>query len=149
MNSKVLANEKKTTIGVSMELYYGSYEDILSITVKGKFRPIEKQKDYQKNSKDSKSLLILHTNKYLESLATQNIIAKHFIFSTDFTEKGISMTKSYKFKYQLYIKPISEKTSCGIEQLITDIVAHINELLSSILEKNNSRKGRRKHCSEA
>ena len=98
MNSKVLTNEYKEEIENIGTLYYGSPNektcDVISMTLKGKFKPTQESKNYEKNSIRARHMFIASGTEHLNSLSWLN---NHYIFTADFTEKGISYGKPNHF----------------------------------------------------
>ena len=137
MNSKVLPNEHKKEIENIGTLYYGSPNektcDVISITLRGKFKPIVESKNYEKNSIRVKHMFIASGTDLLNSLTWMN---KHYIFTADFTEKGITYGKPNKFKYQLFVKPNKPKTIDEYEGDVFTLTTTLNRYLGKCFEEN-------------
>lgn len=137
MNSKVLPNEHKTEIENIGTLYYGSPNektcDVISVTLKGKFKPTSESKNYEKNSARAKHMFIASGTEHLNSLSW---IDNHYIFTADFTEKGISYGKPNKYKYQLFIRPNEPKTIEEYRDSVFTLTNTLNGCLGESLKEN-------------
>ena len=137
MNSKVLPNEHKTEIENIGTLYYCSPNektcDVISVTLKGKFKPTSESKNYEKNSARAKHMFIASGTEHLNSLSW---IDNHYIFTADFTEKGISYGKPNKYKYQLFIRPNEPKTIEEYRDSVFTLTNTLNGCLGESLKEN-------------
>lgn len=137
MNSKVLPNEYKTEIENIGTLYYGSPNektcDVISMTLKGKFKPTSESKNYEKNSARARHMFVASGTECLNSLPW---IDSHYIFTTDFTEKGISYGKPNKYKYQLFVRPNKPKTIEEYKGDVFNLTATLNGYLGKSFEEN-------------
>lgn len=124
MNSKILTNEKEIIFDNGIKLYYGSTDNIICVTVKGKFKPNVDQKDYKYDIKKVKYNFNQHGNDHLSKL---DWIDKHYIFTNDLTECGISFRNSYKWKFKIYITPLVNKN-------IEDYSIHIVKLCEDMID---------------
>lgn len=137
MNSKVLTNEYKEEIENIGTLYYGSPNektcDVISMTLKGKFKPTQESKNYEKNSIRARHMFITSGTEHLDSLSWLN---NHYIFTADFTEKGISYGKPNKFKYQLFVRPSQPKTIEEYKGDVFTLTTTLNGYLGKSFEEN-------------
>ena len=137
MNSKVLPNEYKTEIENIGTLYYGSPNektcDVISMTLKGKFKPISESKNYEKNSARARHMFVASGTEYLNGLSW---IDNHYIFTADFTEKGISYGKPNKYKYQLFVRPNKPKTIEEYKGDVFNLTTTLNGYLGKSFEEN-------------
>lgn len=132
MASRLLTNEYKENINDGTTLTYGSLNekvcDIISINVRGRIKPLEKKKDYKEESKQLKDNTI---KKVGEVFKTFDWINEHYIFTCDFTEKGILYNKPFRFKYQVYVKPNDRQPLTTHKAGIMDITGKINAIIGS------------------
>lgn len=132
MASRLLTNEYKENINDGTTLTYGSLNekvcDIISINVRGRIKPLEKKKDYKEESKQLKDNTI---KKVGEVFKTFDWINEHYIFTCDFTEKGILYNKPFRFKYQVYVKPNDRQPLTMYKPGIMDITGKINRIIGS------------------
>ena len=132
MASRLLTNEYKENINDGTTLTYGSLNekvcDIISINVRGRIKPLEKKKDYKEESKQLKDNTI---KKVGEVFKTFDWINEHYIFTCDFTEKGILYNKPFRFKYQVYVKPNDRQPLTAHKAGIMDITGKINRIIGS------------------
>jgi len=132
MASRLLTNEYKENINDGTTLTYGSLNekvcDIISINVRGRIKPLEKKKDYKEESKQLKDNTI---KKVGEVFKTFDWINEHYIFTCDFTEKGILYNKPFRFKYQVYVKPNYRQPLAMYKPGIMDITGKINTIIGS------------------
>ena len=132
MASRLLTNEYKENINDGTTLTYGSLNekvcDIISINVRGRIKPLEKKKDYKEESKQLKDNTI---KKVGEVFKTFDWINEHYIFTCDFTEKGILYNKPFRFKYQVYVKPNDRQPLTTYKAGIMDITGKINRIIGS------------------
>lgn len=132
MASRLLTNEYKENINDGTTLTYGSLNekvcDIISINVRGRIKPLEKKKDYKEESKQLKDNTI---KKVGEVFKTFDWINEHYIFTCDFTEKGILYNKPFRFKYQVYVKPNDRQPLTMYKPGILDITGKINRIIGS------------------
>lgn len=132
MTSRLLTNEYKENINDGTTLTYGSLNekvcDIISINVRGRIKPLEKKKDYKEESKQLKDNTI---KKVSEVFKTFDWINEHYIFTCDFTEKGILYNKPFRFKYQVYVKPNDRQPLTMYKPGIMDITGKINRIIGS------------------
>lgn len=137
MNSKVLTNEHKTEIENIGTLYYGSPNekvcDVISMTLKGRFKPTYESKNYEKNSTRARHMFIASGTEHLNTLPWMN---SHYIFTADFTEKGITFGRANKFKYQLFVKPNEPKTLDEYKGDVFSLTDTLNRYLGQSLEEN-------------
>ena len=114
MNSRVLKNEIKIDISKNQKLFYGTEPngqyDIVSVKMKGKYKPVGEKKDYTDDIPNMKYNIIYIVSDFLNKLAEDNVIEKHHIFAFDITEKGVTKGRRYKFKYTLYYRLKKEET---------------------------------------
>ena len=138
MGSKVLTNEYSIKLNDNIILSYGTLNeetsDVISITVKGKFKPIIDINDYNQNIKNVKNNFIINSNKILSNV---NWIENHYIFTTNFTESGIKYNNSYKWKYQLYIIPKEKKNITLLNVNIKELNVNLTNILKDIFLKQN------------
>lgn len=138
MASKVLTNEYSIKLNDNIILLYGTLNeetsDVISITVKGKFKPIIDINDYNQNIKNVKNNFIINSNKILTNV---NWIENHYIFTTNFTESGIKYNNSYKWKYQLYIIPKEKKNINLLNVNIKELNINLINTLKDIFLKQN------------
>lgn len=138
MASKVLTNEYTIKLNDNIILSYGTLNeetsDVISITVKGKFKPIIDINDYNQNIKNVKNNFIINSNKLLTNV---NWIENHYIFTTNFTESGIKYNNSYKWKYQLYIIPKEKKNITLLNVNIKELNVNLTDILKDIFLKQN------------
>jgi hypothetical protein len=136
MTSKVLTNEYKENINDGTIMTYGSLNekecDIISINVRGKIKAIEKKKDYKEDSKQLKENTIKQVDNIFE---TFDWINSHYIFTCDFTEKGILYNKPFRFKYQVYVKPNERQPLGTYKDGIMDITNKINTIINNECSK--------------
>lgn len=127
MTSKVLTNEYKENINDGTIMTYGSPNekecDVISIGVRGRMKPTVERKDYKEYSKQLKSITIVKATKLLNNC---DWIHNHYIFACDFTEKGIMFNKSFRFKYQIYIKPLERQCLSSYQDKIEKIITIVN-----------------------
>lgn len=132
MASRLLTNEYKENINDGTTLTYGSLNekvcDIISINVRGRIKPLEKKKDYKEESKQLKDNTI---KKVGEVFKTFDWINEHYIFTCDFTEKGILYNKPFRFKYQVYVKPNTREPLSSYRGSILDVTAKINKIIDT------------------
>jgi hypothetical protein len=138
MASKVLTNEYTIKLNDNIILSYGTLNeetsDVISITVKGKFKPIIDINDYNQNIKNVKNNFIINSNKILTNV---DWIENHYIFTTNFTESGIKYNNSYKWKYQLYIIPKEKKNITLLNVNIKELNVNLTNILKDIFLKQN------------
>lgn len=138
MVSKVLTNEYTIKLNDNIILSYGTLNeetsDVISITVKGKFKPIIDINDYNQNIKNVKNNFIINSNKLLTNV---DWIENHYIFTTNFTESGIKYNNSYKWKYQLYIIPKEKKNITLLNVNIKELNVNLTDILKDIFLKQN------------
>lgn len=138
MASKVLTNEYSIKLNDNIILLYGTLNeetsDVISITVKGKFKPIIDINDYNQNIKNVKNNFIINSNKILTNV---NWVENHYIFTTNFTESGIKYNNSYKWKYQLYIIPKEKKNINLLNVNIKELNINLINTLKDIFLKQN------------
>lgn len=138
MASKVLTNEYSIKLNDNIILSYGTLNeetsDVISITVKGKFKPIIDINDYNQNIKNVKNNFIINSNKLLTNI---DWIENHYIFTTNFTESGIKYNNSYKWKYQLYIIPKEKKNINLLNVNIKELNINLINTLKDIFLKQN------------
>jgi hypothetical protein len=138
MASKVLTNEYTIKLNDNIILSYGTLNeetsDVISITVKGKFKPIIDINDYNQNIKNVKNNFIINSNKLLTNV---DWIENHYIFTTNFTESGIKYNNSYKWKYQLYIIPKEKKNITLLNVNIKELNVNLTNILKDIFLKQN------------
>lgn len=138
MLSKILTNEYSIKLNDNIILSYGTLNeetsDVISITVKGKFKPIIDINDYNQNIKNVKNNFIINSNKILSNV---NWIENHYIFTTNFTESGIKYNNSYKWKYQLYIIPKEKKNITLLNVNIKELNVNLTNILKDIFLKQN------------
>lgn len=138
MASKVLTNEYSIKLNDNIILSYGTLNeetsDVISITVKGKFKPIIDINDYNQNIKNVKNNFIINSNKLLTNV---DWIENHYIFTTNFTESGIKYNNSYKWKYQLYIIPKEKKNITLLNVNIKELNVNLTDILKDIFLKQN------------
>jgi hypothetical protein len=138
MASKVLTNEYTIKLNDNIILSYGTLNeetsDVISITVKGKFKPIIDINDYNQNIKNVKNNFIINSNKILTNI---DWIENHYIFTTNFTESGIKYNNSYKWKYQLYIIPKEKKNITLLNVNIKELNVNLTNILKDIFLKQN------------
>lgn len=138
MASKVLTNEYSIKLNDNIILSYGTLNeetsDVISITVKGKFKPIIDINDYNQNIKNVKNNFIINSNKLLTNV---DWIENHYIFTTNFTESGIKYNNSYKWKYQLYIIPKEKKNITLLNVNIKELNVNLTNILKDIFLKQN------------
>jgi hypothetical protein len=138
MASKVLTNEYTIKLNDNIILSYGTLNeetsDVISITVKGKFKPIIDINDYNQNIKNVKNNFIINSNKLLTNV---DWIENHYIFTTNFTESGIKYNNSYKWKYQLYIIPKEKKNITLLNVNIKELNVNLTDILKDIFLKQN------------
>jgi hypothetical protein len=138
MASKVLTNEYTIKLNDNIILSYGTLNeetsDVISITVKGKFKPIIDINDYNQNIKNVKNNFIINSNKILTNV---DWIENHYIFTTNFTESGIKYNNSYKWKYQLYIIPKEKKNITLLNVNIKELNVNLTDILKDIFLKQN------------
>lgn len=132
MTSKVLANEHKEKIKDGTVLTYGSLNenecDIISMNVRGKIKPLENKREYKQESKQLKENTIKHVNQMFGEC---DWINPHYIFTCDFTEKGILHNKPFRFKYQVYVKPNVKEPLNVYKGQILDIAKDINNIIGN------------------
>lgn len=124
MNSKILTNEKEIIFDDGIKLYYGSTQDVICVTVKGKFKPKTEQKDYKYNIKNTKDGFNIHGNEHVSKL---DWINKHYIFTSDFTECGIMFSKTCKWKFKMFFTPLKKKS-------VEDYRIHIIKLSEDMID---------------
>jgi len=138
MSSKILTNEYTIKLNDNIILSYGTLNeetsDVISITVKGKFKPIIDINDYNQNIKKVKNNFIINSNKLLTNV---DWIENHYIFTTNFTESGIKYNNSYKWKYQLYIIPKEKKNITLLNVNIKELNVNLTDILKDIFLKQN------------
>lgn len=138
MGSKVLTNEYSIKLNDNIILSYGTLNeetsDVISIKVKGKFKPIIDINDYNQNIKNVKNNFIINSNKLLTNI---DWIENHYIFTTNFTESGIKYNNSYKWKYQLYIIPKEKKNINLLNVNIKELNINLINTLKDIFLKQN------------
>jgi hypothetical protein len=136
MASKVLTNEFKENMCDGTVLTYGSLNenecDVITINVRGKIKAIENKKDYGNQSKRLKDNTIKHVSSAFDKIEWVN---KHYIFTCDFTEKGIIYNKPFRFKYQVYIKPNTRQPLTAYKFKIMEITSSINTIISDECKK--------------
>ena len=124
-------------LGNGFTVFYGSKDntscDVVEITVKGFFTPLENKKNYQKDASDSASELQRNLSAMMSS---HDGTDSHFIVSTDFTERGIHMGSKCKLKYQMYIRPTVLTTIENNRELVMSIVSDANSILGRVLEEH-------------
>ena len=137
MNSKVLTNEYREGIENIGTLYYGSPNektcDVISMTMKGKFKPILESNSYDKNSARARHMFVASGTEYLNSLPW---IDNHYIFTADFTEKGITYGNPNKYKYQLFVRPNEPKTIEEYRGDVFTLTTTLNGYLGKSFEEN-------------
>ena len=135
MSSKFLTNEHKRDLEDGTTVTYGTTNEndstVISIMVRGKMRPVEQQKDYINESKELKESTLKMGNRVLGAC---NWTQKHYIFTCDFTERGITHNKPFRFKYRIYIKPLEKRPIEYYRQSILNMVHTIN---NSIIQTAN------------
>lgn len=135
--SKILTDERTELLDNGFIVFYGSKDnstcDVVEIIVKGLFTPVEDKKNYKNDAEESSVEL---QRKLSSMLSNEYGIDKHFIVSTDFTERGIHMGSKCKLKYQMYIRPLEQQTIEKNKPLVMTIVSHANKILTSILESH-------------
>jgi len=137
MNSKVLTNEHKEEIENVGTLYYGSPNekscDVISMTMKGKFEPTHESSNFEKNSIRARHMFVTSGTEYLNSLLWMD---SHYIFTADFTEKGISYGKPNKYKYQVFVRPNEPKTIEEYKGDVFTLATTLNGYLGRSFEEN-------------
>ena len=129
MNSKILPNEHKEKLNDGTTLTYGNTKDnVVSINVRGYIKPVENKKDYKEESKQLKETTIRKANKVLENT---DWIQNHFIFTCDFTERGIIHNKPFRFKYRIYVKPNTREPLNTYRGNILDVATKINQVINT------------------
>lgn len=135
--SKIIADERSEKLENGFTVFYGAKDNtacnVIEITVKGLFTPLENKKNYQKDASDA-SVELQHSLS--EMLSHEDGIDKHFIVSTDFTERGIKTDSRCKFKYQMYVRPLEVANIDNNKSLVITIVSHANEIVYDVLESH-------------
>lgn len=137
MNTNYLSNTHKIKLNGNTTLEYGSPSEnegnIISITVKGKYTPIEKLNDYTKYTAIVLENIKNQINKYLPNITW---FEPYYIFKIDMTEKGIKYNHKYKFKYQLYLRVEKYQNITEYQEKIVKLITEINNIIDNILQEN-------------
>lgn len=136
MSSKLLTHEYKENLPDGTTLSYGSMNekscDIISINVRGRLKATEKKNDFNTQAKQLKENTIKQVANVFE---TCEWINSHYIFTCDFTEKGILYNKPFRFKYQAYVKPTTREPIVTYKDGIFGIVGKINGIIADECRK--------------
>lgn len=137
MTSKVLTNEYKKNISDGTVLTYGTPNeiecDIISINVRGRIKATENKRTYKEESKQLKQGTIKQVVKIFNEC---DWITPHHIFTCEFTEKGILFNKPFRFKYQVYVKPITKEPLDTYHDRIVNMAKVINSTIDTECRKN-------------